>query len=128
LAIPEPFAPRVAVIARRGNPAFRKYAKPEPEPQPEPAPANPRELSGSYRARLQTAAGFMEKHIGHDPRFRSVGEFQAKANDAGTIPAGGRDLASLRQLAAASDWACLQVRQHCDDRGETIPLWAREHP
>jgi superfamily II DNA or RNA helicase len=125
LAIPEPFAVRVAVIARRGHPAFRKYAKPEPEPEPEPVPANPRDLSDTYRARLQKAAGFMEKHIGHDSRYRSVGEFQGRVNDAGSIPAGGRDLASLRQLATASDWACLQVRQHCEDRGEMIPLWAR---
>ena len=38
----------------------------------------------------------MEKHIRHDPAFRNVGEFQGKVNDAGQIPNGGRDLASVR--------------------------------
>lgn len=125
LVIPEPFAPRVAVLARRGAPAFRKYSKPEQEPDAEPVSANPRDLSDTYRARISKAAGFMEKHIGHEARFRSVGEFQGKINDAGGIPQGGRPGASLREIAAASDWACQQISQHCEDRGEPVPVWAR---
>lgn len=123
LTIPEPFAPRVAVLARRGAPVFRKYAPPD-TPPPEPRPASPRDLSDTYRARLQRAAGFMEKHIGHDSGFRSVGEFQGKANDAGEIPQGGRDLATVRQLSAASGWACTRVRVHCREHGEPVPQWA----
>lgn len=123
LNIPEPFVPRVAVLAKRGAPAFRKYSEPEPGEQ-EPTPAGPRDLSDTYRARLQKAAGFMEHHIGHDERFRNVGEFQGKTNDAGEIPRGGRDLASVRQLSAASAWACARICEHCEDHGETVPMWA----
>ena len=68
----------------------------------------------------------MERHIRHVGRYRNVGEFQAKINDAGHIPTGGRDLASIRQLAAASSWACKQIREHCRARGESVPLWAGE--
>jgi len=124
LMIPEPYAPRVAVLARRGAPVFRKYSEPETS-EPEAEPASPRDLSDTYRARLQKAAGFMEKHIGHDGTFSSVGQFQMKVNSAGKIPAGGRDLASIRQLSAASAWACEQVRDHCSLHDEQVPLWAQ---
>ena len=80
----------------------------------------------TYRARLRQTAGWMEKHIGHDERFISVGLFQANANDAGGIPKGGRDQATARQLATVSDWMSARVREHCKDHGEQVPAWAEE--
>jgi superfamily II DNA or RNA helicase len=126
LGIPEPFAPRVVVAVRRGAPALRKYSgEKAASATVTEAPAGPREVVDAYRARLKLAAGFMEKHIGHDTTFRGVAEFQGRANDAGEIPAGGRDLATARQLAAASHWACGCVRRHCHDHGEQVPDWAK---
>jgi hypothetical protein len=126
LGIPEPYAPRVAVAVRRGTPALRKYSTEKTgSTTVTETPAGPRDVVDAYRARLKLAAGFMEKHIGHDTSFRSVAEFQGKANDAGEIPAGGRDLAIVRQLAAASHWACSRVGRHCHDHGEQVPDWAK---
>lgn len=126
LGIPEPYAPRVAVAVRRGTPALRKYSSGKAATATEPeVPAGPRELVDAYRAKLKLAAGFMEKHIGHDASFRSVAEFQGKVNDAGEIPVGGRDLASVRQLATASRWACGCVRRHCQTHEEQVPAWAK---
>lgn len=126
LTIPEPFAPRVAVLVRRGTPPVRRYSGPGTPAPPEETPASPRDLSDTYRSRLDKAAGFMEKHIRHEVAFRNVGEFQGKINDAGGIPKGGRDLASVRQIATASRWACEQIRKHCEARGEPVPAWALE--
>ena len=125
LVIPEPFAPRVAVAVRRSSEAVRKSSEPEAHAGPTVTPASPRDLSDSYRERLRLAAGFMEKHIRHDLDFRSVGEFQGRVNGSAGIPQSGRDLASVRQLATASNWACQKIREHCDHCGETAPLWAR---
>jgi hypothetical protein len=125
LGIPEPFAPKVAVAVRRGAPALRKYSTDKAATATAAAvPASPRELVDAYRAKLKLAAGFMEKHIGHETSLRSVAEFQGKINDAGEIPTGGRDLATVRQLATASRWACGRVRRHCQDHGEQVPAWA----
>jgi superfamily II DNA or RNA helicase len=125
LVIPEPFAPKIAVLVRRsgGGTVFPTYSQPVAAP-PEPQPANPRDLSDTYRARLKKAAGFMEKHIGHDGTFRTVAEFQGKVNDAAGIPKRGRDLATVRQLSTASGWACAWVRRHCEAHGEPLPDWA----
>lgn len=126
LGIPEPFAPRVAVAVRRGAPALRKYSTEKTASVTvTETPAGPREVVDAYRAQLKLAAGFMEKHIRHDTSFRNVAEFQGRANDAGEIPAGGRDLATARQLAAASRWARGCVRHHCHTHGEQVPEWAK---
>lgn len=125
LVIPEPFAPRVAVLVRRGTPTVQGYEGPGASVGPLITAAAPRDLSDTYRSRLRQAAGFMEKHIRHEARYRNVGEFQAKVNDAGQIPSGGRDLALVRQLAAASSWACERISEHCETHGEPIPGWAR---
>jgi superfamily II DNA or RNA helicase len=126
LGIPEPFAPRVAVAVRRGAPALRKYSAEKPAGvTATETPAGPREVVDAYRAQLKLAAGFMEKHIRHDTTFRNVAEFQGRANDSGEIPAGGRDLATARQLAAASRWARGCVRRHCHTHGEQVPEWAK---
>jgi superfamily II DNA or RNA helicase len=127
LVIPEPFAPKIAVLVRRsGGTMFRGTGEPDTAATPVPTqqPASPRDLSDTYRARLRKAAGFMEKHIGHDAGFRTVGEFQGKVNDAAGIPSGGRDLATVRQLSTASSWACAHVRRHCETHGERAPDWA----
>jgi hypothetical protein len=68
----------------------------------------------------------MEKHIGHDDRFASVSVFQAAANQAGSIPMGGRDQATARQLATAADWMAARVREHCLDHNEQVPAWAED--
>jgi len=126
LGIPEPYAPRVAVAVRRGTPAMRKYSDEKAgTATATETPAGPREVVDAYRARLKLAAGFMEKHIRHDTTFRNVAEFQGRANDAGEIPAGGRDLANARQLEAASRWASGCVRRHCHTHGEQVPEWAK---
>lgn len=115
----------MAVAVRRGAPALRKYSVEKTASAiATEAPAGPREMVDAYRTRLKLAAGFMEKHIGHDTSFRCVAEFQGRANDAGEIPAGGRDLATTRQLAAASRWACGCIRRHCHAHGEQVPEWA----
>jgi superfamily II DNA or RNA helicase len=127
LIIPEPFAPKIAVLVRRsgGGGVFATATGAQPSAAvPEPRPANPRDLSDTYRARLKKAAGFMKEHVGHDKSFRNVAEFQGRVNDAGGIPPGGRDLATLRQLSTAAAWACSCVRLHCEARGELVPEWA----
>ena len=127
LVIPEPFAPKVAVLVRRatGGIGLRADAGPAAAAaqQPEPRPASPRDLSDTYRDRLKKAAGYMQQHIRHDGTFSTVTEFQGKANAAGGIPKGGRDLATIRQLATASAWACTLVRRHCEVHGEAAPEW-----
>jgi hypothetical protein len=124
LHIPEPFAPRVAVAVRQGPPARRKYS--EEKAQAAEAPVGPRDIVETYRAKLRQAAGWMEKHIGHDDRYLSVAMFQSKANDAGNIPRGGRDQASARQLATVAAWMVAQVREHCQHHGEQVPGWAED--
>ena len=67
----------------------------------------------------------MEKHIGHDTQFGSVGEFQYKVNQSAGIPKGGRDLATARQLATAAGYACARVREHCEAADHPpAPPWA----
>lgn len=126
LVIPEPFAPKIAVLVRRsgGGANFATYGRTATAAPPETQPASPRDLSDTYRTRLKKAAGFMEKHIGHDKNFRTVAEFQGKVNDAAGIPKGGRDLATVRQLSTGSSWACACVRRHCAAHGEQVPDWA----
>jgi superfamily II DNA or RNA helicase len=126
LVIPEPFAPKIAVLVRRsgGGDSLHAYRPPAAAVPPERQQASPRDLSDTYRARLKKAAGFMEKHIGHDGNFRTVMEFQGRVNGAANIPTGGRDLASVRQLSTASAWACAAVRHHCESRSEPVPEWA----
>lgn len=129
LSIPEPFAPPIAVLIRRSGgstarPSGVTATATAPRPQPEPEPANPRDLSDTYRARLRTAAGFMQKHIRHDATFRSVEDFQAKINGSAGIRPGGRDQARVQQLSAASRWAASAVRHHCETHGEVVPEWA----
>lgn len=124
LLIPEPFAPRVAVAVRQGPPVRRKYS--EDTTESAETPAGPRDIVETYRARMRQAAGWMEKHIGHDDRFDSVSVFQVKANEAGNIIQGGRDHATARQLATAADWMAKSVREHCYDQGEQVPAWAED--
>lgn len=124
LLIPEPFAPRVAVAVRQGPPVRRKYSEEKAEPSEQPA--GPRDIVETYRAKLRQAAGWMEKHIGHDDRFASVSVFQAAANQAGSIPMGGRDQATARQLATAADWMAARVREHCLDHNEQVPAWTED--
>jgi superfamily II DNA or RNA helicase len=127
LVIPEPFAPKVAVLVRRATGGIGLRADTGPAAaaaqQPEPRPASPRALSDTYRDRLKKAAGYMQQHIRHDGTFSTVTEFQGRANAAGDIPKGGRDLATIRQLATASAWACAWVRRHCEAHGEAAPDW-----
>jgi superfamily II DNA or RNA helicase len=125
IGIPETYAPRVAVVTRRGRPATRTYATEKPVPTVV-TEVNPRDIVQSYRAILRQAAGWMEKHIGHDSRYTTVGVFQGRANDAGGIPSGGRDQASMRQLATVADWMTARIREHCRDYGEKVPAFAEE--
>lgn len=119
--IPETYALRVGVLARQGPPATRTYSKEEP---PVAKPANPRDVVDMYRAKLRQASGWMERHIGHEARFPTVGVFQGKANDAGEIPAGGRDQATAQQLALAASWMCARIREHCEANEEQVPEFA----
>ncbi len=131
IGIPETYAPRVAVVTRRGRPAMRTYSTEQPSATAPAATAtvtqaNPRDIVQAYRATLKQAAGWMEKHVGHDSRFTTVGVFQGRANDAGGIPTGGRDQATTRQLATVADWMTARIREHCRTHGETVPGFAED--
>jgi superfamily II DNA or RNA helicase len=120
LLIPETYAPRVAVASRR-RPILRRYVKPEASE----SPAGPRDIVQAHRAILRQAAGWMEKHIGHDSRYSNVGVFQGQANDAGGISTGGRDHATPEQLSMAADWMRARVREHCSNNNEPTPAFAK---
>lgn len=123
IGIPETYAPRVAVVSRRGRPVVRTYAQEAPQERP----ADPRSINLAHRAVLQKAAKWMAGyHVAHDDRYASVEVFQALANDAASprIPRGGRDQASSQQLAAVAAWMIARVREHCQAHQEPLPLWA----
>jgi superfamily II DNA or RNA helicase len=122
LDIPEVFAPRIAVISRRGRPAFRAYTPPVPTA----TPADPRSINRAHRAVLQEAAKWMAGyHVSHDARYATVGAFQAQANLAAGLPAaGGRDQATSEQLAVVAEWMIARVLEHCKTHEEWTPRWA----
>lgn len=138
LTVPVVYAPRFAVGSRR-RPIFRRYAgpeEPEPEnefathplqsrPQPPPTEANPRDVNRAYRAQISKAAGWMHSHVGHDTRYESVIQFQAKVNGAATpkIRRGGRDKATSQQLRQCAEYAAAAIARHCDEHGCRRPAW-----
>lgn len=131
LGIPEVYHPQTVVYSRRHQ---APWTRPEDDTERSREPrgstltveaANPRDLIQVFRARCTSAAGWMSKHIDHDAKFRSVGQFQNKANDAVGIPTGGRDQASLLQLERCAEWMRARVLEHCDRHSEEMPSWVK---
>jgi len=131
LGMPVVYHPQAVVYSRRHQ---APWTRPEDDTERAREPrsstltieaANPRDLIQVHRARCTSAAGWMSQHIDHDAKFRSVGQFQSKANDAAGIPTGGRDQASLLQLERCSEWMRARAREHCDRHNEEVPTWAR---
>lgn len=128
LQIDETYAPRFVVAARRYRPPLRTYTIQEEPTATAPSVTevnDPRTINRIHRAKLKQAAGWMEKHIGHDSRFETVKHFQWQANQAAGIPSGGRDHASSAQLMACADWMCARIVEHCQAQEEQAPSWAR---
>ncbi len=145
VGIPETYAPRVAVVSRRYRPPVRVYAtdsETDRQDTPEGAQhppaegdragqtvtikADPRSLNHAHRARLAKAAGWMSEHIDHDTRYPHVASFQAKANQAAGIRAGGRDHATVQQMIQMANWMMARITEHCRRHGEPVPSWAEE--
>lgn len=130
VGIPEPYAPRVAVVSRRHRPKVRVYytgdASDEQQPTVSTTPADPRSLNVARRARVQLAAKFVAAHIDHEDRFATVGVFQGMANRYAGVRAGHRDHASAEQLARMEAWMLDRIREHCETHHEDPPTWARD--
>lgn len=142
VGIPETYAPRVAVVSRRGRPPIRIYSTGDDNGPGATAAddhvgkatgnatatiaADPRSLNKAYRRRLSAAVGWMQQHIDHDNRYDYIGIFQNHVNRAAGIPRGERDAASTDQLRSASDWVIARIAEHCQTHGEPMPSWAEE--
>ena len=130
LAIPEVFAPRVAVAARKMGPRLPLYtrtASPVESVGVQERPAGPRAMNKVYRARITGLSGWMKHHVEHDPRYDTIGVFQGQANSAAGLAAvGGRTNATAAQLAEVEAWMLHRVREHCTTHGCTLPRPARE--
>lgn len=126
LSIPEVYAARVAVAARRATPKLPLYT------QATPArvglvekPADPRSLNKARRSRISPIASWMSNHVEHDERYSTIGVFQGQANSAAGIAQGKRSDATPEQLATVEDWMLSSVRQHCTTHGCALPTAAR---
>ncbi|HZD70366.1 MAG TPA: DEAD/DEAH box helicase family protein, partial [Actinomycetes bacterium] len=128
LGIPEVYVPRVAVVARRRRPPLRIYADgpTPPKPRPTVTPLDPRSRNLAYRAQIHEAAKWMVYHVDHDAHFDSVERFQGQANQAASIPRGGRDQATGEQLRTCADWMAARVAEHCQQHEEPLPAWAED--
>jgi hypothetical protein len=130
VGIPEPYAPRVAVVSRRHRPKVRVYSKADDSDPQQPTvtmtPADPRSLNVARRARVQLAAKFIAAHIDHEDRFDTVGMFQGRANRFSGVRAGHRDRASAEQLARMEAWMLDRIREHCETHHEDLPTWVRD--
>jgi superfamily II DNA or RNA helicase len=130
LAIPEVYAPRVAVAARKMGPRLPLYtrtASPAESVGVQERPADPRAMNKVYRARITGLSGWMKHHVEHDPRYDTIGVFQGQANSAAGLAAvGGRTNATAAQLAEVEAWMLHRVREHCTTHGCTLPRPARE--
>lgn len=131
LAIPEVFAPRVAVAARKMGSRLPLYTRREEVTTAatglQERPADPRAMNKVYRARIASLSGWMKHHTDHDARYETIGVFQGQANAAaGLATVRGRDNASAAQLAEVEDWMLARVREHCSTHGCTLPRPARE--
>lgn len=123
MGIPEPYAPRVAVVARRAQAAAPIYTRTDTIPV-SVEPTDPRTLNKALRERIKVAAQWMAVHQAHDSTYPNVQIFQGKANDAAGIPAGGRDKATPEQLRKCGAWMVAQVKAHCKALDEPYPQWA----
>jgi len=117
IGIPQTFAPRIAVIARRPPPSWRTYSRGEPLSA---MPANPRDVNLAHRARINELTRYMVAHIGHETRFQDVRQFQAKANEAAGIPNGERDQADNDKLKLLWSWVRDRVVEHCQAHNEPL--------
>jgi superfamily II DNA or RNA helicase len=144
LNVPEVYAPRVAVIARRHAPntVLRRYEAPGP-PTAEPMgvatqepvgtttavverPAHPVEINRIWRNRMNVAARWWAIHGRDHVEYSSPELFQAAANTSAGIPRQGRDHASAARLERAYIWMQLRVREHARATGIAVPEWAAD--
>jgi len=117
IGIPQTFAPRIAVIARRPPPSWKTYSRDEPLTA---MPANPRDVNLAHRARINELTRYMVAHISHEKRFQDVRQFQAKANEAAGIPNGARDQADNDKLKLLWSWVRDRVVEHCQTHNEPL--------
>lgn len=132
LAIPEVYAPRVAVAARKMGPRMPLYTQRDTAATAsvglQERPADPRAMNKVYRARITGLAGWMKHHVEHDDRFDTINVFQGQANSAaGLVAVGGRKNATRAELAEVEAWMLERVREHCHTNGCGLPLIARDN-
>lgn len=128
LNVPEVYAPRVAVVARRHAPntVLRHYESPKDEVVvvTDARDANPKQINKIWRERLKIGASWAAVNMTDHPQFRNVGQFQSAANAAAGIPYQGRDHATADELRVAYGWMQARVREYCRGRGLEPPEWS----
>jgi superfamily II DNA or RNA helicase len=123
LGVPEVYAARMVVGARRFS-ADRVLHQPHlPFPTGDVAhtPAHPREINKLWRGRITQRANWWAINGNTD-----IKEFQADANSAANIGRGGRDRASVQQLARVVDHMNTRIRRHCNVADIDPPGWLEE--
>ena len=138
LSIPEVYAARVVVAGRRLRARLPVYVRRDDEATAEATiraatalvekPIDPRGLNLVRRNRIDQVAKWMFRHVEHDSRWTSVGQFQYQANNAAGLPAkGGRENATPEQLAKVEAWMLERVREHCNAHADcALPTVARD--
>ncbi|KQR08579.1 hypothetical protein ASF78_20270 [Cellulomonas sp. Leaf334] len=127
LSIPEVYAPRVAVAARRATPKLPLYTQAVPKPPGlTTTQADPRSLNKARRSRITAVSNWMTNHLDHDSRYSTIGTFQYQANNAAGIRQGERGDAGSKELAEVEVWMLARVREHCNTHGCALPTAARE--
>jgi len=127
VSIPEIYAARVAVASRKIGPRLPLYTQTSPKPWGglQMRPADPRTVNKARRARITSAANWMNHHVEHDSRYSGIGVFQGQANSAAGLKIGGRDLATPEQLSLVEEWMFIRIREHCVSQGCALPVAAR---